>query len=95
MSAEIEKRFQSSNKCWICNNFFVAGDDKVIDNDSHLIMQQIGKFDIKISVIQNGLEKYMAFTINKNSVFIDKMQFMNSTQDALVKSLSDNGFTYL
>ena len=58
-------------------------------------MQQIGKFDIKISVIQNGLEKYMAFTINKNSVFIDKMQFMNSTQDALVKSLSDNGFTYL
>ena len=38
---------------------------------SHLIMQEIDKFDVKISVIPNGLEKYMAFTINDNSVFID------------------------
>ena len=40
---------------------------------SHLIMQRIGKFDVKISVIPNGLEKCMAFTINKNLVFIDSM----------------------
>ena len=32
--------------------------------DSHLIMQEIGKFDVKVTVIPNGLEKYMAFTIN-------------------------------
>ena len=32
---------------------------------SHLIMQEIGKFDVKISVILNGLKKYIAFTINK------------------------------
>ena len=38
----------------------------------------------------NGLEKYVAFTINKNLVFIDSMQFMNSSLDALVKNLSDN-----
>ena len=31
--------------------------------DSHLIMQEIVKFDKKISVILNGLEEYMAFTI--------------------------------
>ena len=31
--------------------------------DSHLIMQEIYKFDVKISVIPDGLEKYMAFTI--------------------------------
>ena len=33
MSAEDEKRFQSSNKCWICNNFFAAGHDKEKDDD--------------------------------------------------------------
>ena len=39
--------------------------------DSHLIMQEIGKFDVKVNVIPNGLEKYMVFTINKSLVFID------------------------
>ena len=62
--------------------------------DSHLIMQEIDKFDVKISVISNGLEKNMAFTINKNLVFIDSMQFMNSSLDELVKNLSDNDFKY-
>ena len=57
--------------------------------DSHLIMQVIDKFDVKISVISNGLEKYMVFTINKNLVFIDSMQFMNSSLDELVKNFSD------
>ena len=38
--------------------------------DSHLIMQEIGKFNVKVNVIPNGLEKYMAFTINYNLVFI-------------------------
>ena len=63
--------------------------------ESHLIMQEIDKFDVKISVISNGLEKYMAFTINKNLVFIDSMQFMNSSLDELVKNLSDKVFKYL
>ena len=53
------------------------------------------KFDVKVSVIPNGLEKYMAFTVNKNLVFIDSMQFMNSGLDSLVKNLSDNDFKYL
>ena len=63
--------------------------------ESHLIMQEIDKFDGKISVISNGLEKYMAFTINKNLVFIDSMQFMNSSLDELVKNVSDKVFKYL
>ena len=32
--------------------------------DSHLIMQELGKFNLKIKVIPNGLEKNMSFTIN-------------------------------
>ena len=58
-------------------------------------MQEIGKFDLKVNVIPNGLEKYMAFTINKNLVFIDSMQFMNSSLDSLVKNFSGNDFKYL
>ena len=34
---------------------------------SHLVINQIGKFDVKEDVIPNGSgsEKYMGFTINK------------------------------
>ena len=63
--------------------------------DSHLIIKEIGKFDVGVSVIPNGLEKYMAFKINNNLVFIDSMQFMNSILDALIKNLSNNDFKYL
>ena len=37
----------------------------------------------------------MAFTINANLVFIDSMQFMNSSLDSLINNLSDNDFKYL
>ena len=47
--------------------------------DSHLIFNKLDKFDVKISVISNGLENYMASFLNKNLVFIDGMQFMNSS----------------
>ena len=63
--------------------------------DSHLISKELSKFSVKISVIPNGLEKYMAFTLNKNLVFIDSMLFMNSSLDKLVKNLSDKNFNYL
>ena len=33
--------------------------------------------------------------INKNSIFIDSMQFMNSSLDALVQNLSDDDFKHL
>ena len=57
--------------------------------DSHLIFCELNKFDVKIDVIPNGLEKYMAFFLNKNLVFIDSMQFMNSSLEKLVKTLTD------
>ena len=63
--------------------------------DSHLIIKEVSKFDLKVNVILNRLEKYMAFTINKNLVFIHSMQFMNSSLDSLVKNLSDNDFESL
>ena len=63
--------------------------------DSHLIFKELSKFKVKISVIRNGLEKYMAFTLNKNLVFIDSLLFMNSSLDKLVENLTDKDFKYL
>ena len=63
--------------------------------DSHVIIKEIRKSDVKVSVIPNGLEKYMVFTINKNLVFIDGMQFLNSGLDSLVQNLLNNDFKYL
>ena len=63
--------------------------------DSHLIFDELKNFDVKNDAIPNRLEKYMAFILNKNLVFIDSMQFMNSNLEKLVKNLSDNDFKYL
>ena len=62
--------------------------------DSHFIFDEIDKFDVKIKVIPNGLEKYMAFFLNKIFMFIDRMQLMNSCLDKLVKNLPDKDFKY-
>ena len=37
----------------------------------------------------------MAFILNKNLGFIDRMQFTNSSLEKLVKNLSENDFKYL
>ena len=37
----------------------------------------------------------MAFILNKNLVFIDSMQFMNSSLEKLVKNLTGDDFKYL
>ena len=62
---------------------------------THLIVNELDKFDVKIKAIPNGLEKYMALFLNKNLVFVDSMQFMNSSLDKPVKNLSNEDFKYL
>ena len=48
-------------------------------------MQELCKFNLKINVIPNGLEKYMSFNINSSLVF-------SSSLDSLVKILVKNDF---
>ena len=50
---------------------------------------------MKVDVIPTGLEKYMAFFLGRDLVFIDSMQFMNFSLDKLVKNLVDKDFKYL
>ena len=63
--------------------------------DSHLIFKELSKFNCKVSVIPNGLEKYMSFTLGKNIFFIDSMLFINSSLDKLVKNLGCENLKYL
>ena len=63
--------------------------------DSLLIFNGLDKLDVQINVIPDGLQKYLAFYLNKNLVFIGSMQFMNSGLDKLVKNFSYEDFKYL
>ena len=61
---------------------------------SNLITQGLGKSNIKISVVSNGLEKCMSFTINNKLSFIDSSQFLSFSLDRVVKNLNIYGFRY-
>ena len=50
-------------------------------------MQEQSKFNFKINVIPNSLEKYMIFNINDKLSFIDSFQFLSPSWDSLVKNL--------
>ena len=63
--------------------------------DPHLVMQELDKFNLKISVAPNGLKKYTTFTINNKLGFIDNFQFLRSSVDSLVKNLNKDDFKYL
>ena len=86
---------------WSCNvNFKMTKNVSVIfnnleDYDCHLILKELSKFNVKTSVILNGLEKYMAFTINRKIVFIERMQDIKSNLDSLFTDLMDEDFKYL
>ena len=91
----------SSSAHWDCNiNFQLTKRIPVIFHnlkgyDSHLFFFELRKFNLKVDIIPNGLQKYMAFFLGKDLVFIDSIQFMNCSLDKLVKNLVVKDFKYL
>ena len=63
--------------------------------DSHIIMEELGKFNLKINVSPNGLEKYLSFSIKNKLSFINSFQFLSSSLNSLVKNLGKDNFKYL
>ena len=63
--------------------------------ESPLIFSELHKFNLKVDVILNAIEKCMTFFLGRDLVFIDSMQFMNSNLDKNVKNLVDKDFKYL
>ena len=86
---------------WNCNiNLKISKKVPVIFHklrgyDSHLIFKELSEFNCQLSVIPNGLEKYMSFSLNNDIVFIDSMLFINSSLDKLVKNWGSKDFKYL
>ncbi|CAB3980720.1 Gastrula zinc finger, partial [Paramuricea clavata] len=60
--------------------------------DGNFIMQGVKELGEKIEVIANNMQKYMSFTVGKQLVSIDSMQFMSSSLENLVSNLSDDRF---
>ena len=63
--------------------------------DSHLIIQELDKFNLKINIIPNGMEKYMSFSVNNKLIFVDSFQSLSSSSDSLVNNLNKDDFNYL
>ena len=57
-------------------------------------MQEVGKFNLKINDIPNGLEKCMGFTVSNKLSFLDSSQFLSYLLDSEVKNLSIDDFKY-
>ena len=53
-------------------------------------MQEHGKFDCKINILPNGLEKYMTFSLDIKSVFTDSLHVLSSLLDRLLRNLGKN-----
>ena len=129
MTKHDNEDFESSAKCWICDNYHIDNEVKVRDHfhitgkyrgsanrdsninvnlnhkipvtfhnlenyDSHFIMQELGKFNLKINAIPNRLEKYMGFNINNKLSFIDNVQLLSSSLNIWLKNLSKDDFKY-
>ena len=58
-------------------------------------MEELGKWNLKINVIPNGLEKYMKFIVDNKLRFNDSFQFLSPSLDNLVKNLDKDDFEYL
>ena len=58
-------------------------------------MQELGKFNLKLNVILNRLEKCMGFSDKNKLSFIDSLQFLSSSLDSLVKNVGKDDFKYL
>ena len=52
--------------------------------DSHFLIQEIGKFYRRISVIPNNTERFLSFSVG-NVVFKDSLQFLSCSLDGLVR----------
>ena len=65
------------------------------EHDWHLIMEELGKFSIKINVIPNGSEKYANFSINNKWSFNESFQFLSYSLNSLVKNVSKGDFKCL
>ena len=61
--------------------------------DGHFIFRELNNFtNTDIQVIPKSTEKYMSIIINKKIIFLDSLQFLKASLDALADNLEDADF---
>ena len=63
--------------------------------DGHIIFKELNNFNVDISVIPKGIDKYMSIIVNRHIAFIDSLQFYNGSLDTLASNLNNEDFKYL
>ena len=63
--------------------------------NGHIIFKELNNFDVDISVIPKGIDKYMSIKFNRHITFIDSLQFYNSSLDTLASNLNNEDCKYL
>ena len=62
--------------------------------DRHIIFKELNTFNVDISVIPKGIDKYMSIIVNRHITFIDSLQFYNGSLDTLAFNLNNEDFKY-
>ena len=63
--------------------------------DGHIIFKELNNFNLDISVIPKGFDKYMNIIVNRQIAFIDSLQFYNASLDSLTGYLKNEDFQHL
>ena len=58
-------------------------------------MKELDNFDVDISVIPKGIDKYMGIIVNRHITFIDSLQLYHGSLDALASNLDNEDFKHL
>ena len=64
-------------------------------HDGHIIFKELNNFNVAISVIPKGIDKYMNIIVNRHITFIDSLQLYNVSLDTLASNLKVENFKYL
>ena len=73
--------------------------------DSHLILQELGKYNFKTSVIPKTIEKYLSITTEHSKsnginsglslVLIDSVHFLNNSLVKIVRNIAENNYHHV
>ena len=63
--------------------------------DSHIIFKELNNFDVDITIIPKGIDKYMSIIVNRHITFVDSLQFYNGSLDTLASNPNNEDFKHL
>ena len=62
--------------------------------NGHLILKELNNFNLDIEVIPKNIDQYMSIIVNKNTTFVDSLQFYKGSLDVLAINLKYEDFKH-